>query len=418
MRLAAYVHEAERLRGAVRRCPTIGLTRDEPLDVPLPLTVDAGEAVGRLLDLTAEVDTPARDAYIDLEKRELKREAVGYRLDVYSTLARIDAALRHGEDAVDAAVETIPPRLSAAELGNVKFDHVLGYFETRYGQGGKSKERTYNLRLAASKLDGTVVMPGQTFDFNGTVGPRDEAHGYRVAPVIAQGEGAGRRPRRRHLPDQRHPAQGRVLRRACPWSSATPTRGRATYIKLRLPTRRWSNPTINFRFKNSFDAPIVLHETVANGVVRAEILGAERKLTVSYFRRIDEVVPFDEVERKTAKLPEGVRAAGAARASPAFARRARARGARQRLHRAREVERRIPAHHADHPRGDRAQGRRLQARSSTTPTPSTSSTSTSSSPRAPTSTPLAPPGPSPAAGRRRRASRASRASTAGRSARG
>ncbi|MGD0782142.1 MAG: hypothetical protein ABSA30_04680, partial [Candidatus Aminicenantales bacterium] len=90
----------------------------------------------------------------------LKPEAVGYRLDVYGTLARIDAALRKGEDTVDAAVETIAPRLSAAELGNVKFDHVLGYFETRYNPGGKGKERTYNLRLAASKLDGTVVMPG------------------------------------------------------------------------------------------------------------------------------------------------------------------------------------------------------------------------------------------------------------------
>jgi hypothetical protein len=61
----------------------------------------------------------------------------------------------------------------------------------------------------------------------------------------------------------------------------------------------------------------VLHETVANGVVRAEILGPERKLTVTYFRRIDEVVPFEEVERKTPKLPEGVRAL-AQRGIPGF----------------------------------------------------------------------------------------------------
>ena len=49
---------------------------------------------------------------------------------------------------------------------------------------------------------------------------------------------------------------------------------------------------------------------VAGGLVRAEILGPARKLTVTYFRRIDEVVPFEEVERKTPKLPEGVRALG------------------------------------------------------------------------------------------------------------
>ncbi len=44
------------------------------------------------------------------------------------------------------------------------------------------------------------------------------------------------------------------------------------YIKLGLDATV-VYPTINFRFKNSFDVPIVLHETVAGGVVRAEILG-------------------------------------------------------------------------------------------------------------------------------------------------
>jgi hypothetical protein len=88
------------------------------------------------------------------------------------------------------------------------------------------------------------------------------------------------------------------------------------YIKLGLDATV-VYPTINFRFRNSFDVPIVLHETVAGGVVRAEILGPERKLTVSYFRRIDEVVPFDEVERKTPKLPEGARAL-AQRGIPGF----------------------------------------------------------------------------------------------------
>jgi vancomycin resistance protein YoaR len=314
VRLASYVREAERPASAVRRAHEHAGKPDDPLDVPLPVTVDAAEAVGRLLDIKAEVDTPARDAYIDLEKHELKAESVGYRLDVYGTLARIDAAFRKGEDTVDAAVETIAPRLTAAELGNVKFDHVLGYFETRYSQGGKSKERTYNLRLAASKLDGTVVMPGQTFDFNATVGPRDEAHGYRVAPVIAQGElvdglGGGTC----QISGTLH---GAAFFAGLPMVERYPHSRPSYYIKLGLDATV-VYPTINFRFKNGFDTPIVLHETVAGGVVRAEILGAERKLTVTYFRRIEEVLPFDEVERKTPKLPEGARSL-AQRGIPGF----------------------------------------------------------------------------------------------------
>jgi len=304
VRLASYVHEAELPTSAVRRAHDRTKRPDDPLDVPLPVSVDAQTAIARLLDIKAEVDTPPRDAYIDLEKRALKPEAVGYRLDVYGTLARIDAALRRGEDSVDAAVETITPRLTAAELGNVKFDHVLGYFETKYSQGGKTKERTYNLRLAASKLDGTVVMPGQIFDFNATVGPRDEAHGYRVAPVIAQGElvdglGGGTC----QISGTLH---GAAFFAGLPMVERYPHSRPSFYIKMGLDATV-VYPTINFRFKNGFDTPIVLHETVANGIVRAEILGGERKLTVSYFRHVDEVLPFEEVERKTPKLPEGAR---------------------------------------------------------------------------------------------------------------
>jgi len=272
--------------------------------VPLPVSLDADVAVSKLLDLKAELDAPATDAFVDLETRQLKPEKVGHRLDVYGTIARIDAAFRMGRAEVDAAVEKVQPKLVREALGNVKFDQVLGYFETRYNQGGKYRDRTYNLRQAASRLDGAVVLPGETFDFNGVVGPRDEAHGYRVAPVIAQGElvdglGGGTC----QISGTLH---GAVFFAGLDIVERYPHSRPSYYIKMGLDATV-VYPTINFRFKNPFSYPIVLHETVANGVVRAEILGPSRKHTVTYFRRIDEVVPFEEVERKSEKLPEGKR---------------------------------------------------------------------------------------------------------------
>ena len=69
-------------------------------------------------------------------------------------------------------------------------------------------------------------------------------------------------------------------------------------------------PTINFRIRNSFPFPIVLHETVKNGIVRAEILGPKRTRTVTLIRRIDAALPFEEVERPDKQLPSGVRVLG------------------------------------------------------------------------------------------------------------
>jgi hypothetical protein len=66
-------------------------------------------------------------------------------------------------------------------------------------------------------------------------------------------------------------------------------------------------PTITLRLRNSFDHPVVLHETVRDGVVRAEVLGPKRSRTVTFVRKIDDVVPFAEIERTDPKLPKGVR---------------------------------------------------------------------------------------------------------------
>jgi vancomycin resistance protein YoaR len=313
VRLADFVREALRPESAVRR-EHKARKGDAPLDVPLPIVIDAEAAAAKLFEMKGELDAAAQDAYVDLERKVLVPEKVGHWLDVYGTIARIDAAFRRGEDTVEAAVEVIRPRLLASELGNVKFDQVLGYFETRYTQSEKTKDRVYNLRQAASKLDGAVVLPGQVFDFNGVVGPRDEAHGYRIAPVIAQGElvdglGGGTCQISGTLHGAAFFAGLDIVER---YPHSRPS----YYIKLGLDATV-VYPTINFRFKNSFDFPIVLHETVAGGVVRAEILGPKRKLTVTYFRRIDEVVAFEEVERPTPKLPEGVRAL-AQRGIPGF----------------------------------------------------------------------------------------------------
>ncbi len=304
LRLSQFVNEALAPGSALARAHAASAKAGEPVDVPLPLRVDGDRAIAKLVDIKAEVDKPSADATIDLEARKVRPEQIGYRMDVYGTLARLETAFRAGKTEVDVAVEEVVPKRRAAQLDGVKFDTVLGWFETRYSTAKKDEHRTYNLRLAASKLDGLVLMPGEELDFNEVVGPRDEAHGFRVAPVIAQGElvdgiGGGTC----QISGTLH---GAVFFAGLEIVERYPHSRPSSYIRMGLDATV-SYPNINYRFKNPFDFPVVLHEKVAGGVVRAEILGPERKLTVSYFRRIDEVLPFEEVERETEKLAAGER---------------------------------------------------------------------------------------------------------------
>ena len=45
-------------------------------------------------------------------------------------------------------------------------------------------ERTTNLELAASKLDGTMLLPGEEFSYNEEVGERTKEAGFKIAKVI------------------------------------------------------------------------------------------------------------------------------------------------------------------------------------------------------------------------------------------
>lgn len=278
-----------------------------PLELPVPLVLDPAEAMRELIRLKDETDRVPTDARMDLEKRELLPEAEGRLLDIDRTFLAIEQAVTRGERKIPTAIETLRPHRVAGELANVKFSHVLGHFETRYDRSDKARERTYNLRLAASKLDGHVLLPGETFSFNEIVGPRDEANGYRVAPVIAEGElvdgiGGGTC----QISGTLH---GAVFFAGLEVVERIPHTRPSSYIKMGLDATV-VYPTINFRFKNNFDFPVVLHETVKNGVVRAEILGPERKHFVTFMRRITESLPYEQIEREDDRLPRGVRVLG------------------------------------------------------------------------------------------------------------
>jgi vancomycin resistance protein YoaR len=276
----------------------------QPIVLPIPVALRYKEAFGALLRLKDEVDRPPIDARFDLETRRLLPEQSGAWLDVAETLARIDAASVRGERAVKAAFDTQPARLAQAQMGGVSFGEVLGWFETRYATDKKHEARTFNLRLAASKLDGHVILAGETFDFNDVVGPRDEANGYKVAPVIAQGElvdgvGGGTC----QIAGTLH---GAAFFSGLDIVERHPHTRPSFYIKMGLDATV-VYPAITLRLRNGFGHPVVLHETVRGGVVRAEVLGPTRSRTVTLVRKIDDVVPFAEVERRDPKLPRGTK---------------------------------------------------------------------------------------------------------------
>ncbi len=65
---------------------------------------------------------------------------------------------------------------------NARLPYLLGSCKTSLA--GSSMERIQNIRIAAGKISGTVLRPGERFSYNQTVGKRELSKGFLPAPAI------------------------------------------------------------------------------------------------------------------------------------------------------------------------------------------------------------------------------------------
>ncbi len=100
--------------------------------------------------------------------------------DFYETVCK---AIDAGSDMVK--IDIVEKK--AEDILSFKKSHcVKGKFSTAFYTS--SAERAHNISLAAKKIDGYVILPGETFSFNEVVGKRTRENGFKDAKVILNGE--------------------------------------------------------------------------------------------------------------------------------------------------------------------------------------------------------------------------------------
>ena len=89
-------------------------------------------------------------------------------------------------DTVEIPLTITEPAVTGESLRGLLFRDVLGYQTTVFASSGEN--RINNIKLAASKLDGLVLMPGEVFSYNETIGQRTKEAGFLEAGAYADGE--------------------------------------------------------------------------------------------------------------------------------------------------------------------------------------------------------------------------------------
>jgi vancomycin resistance protein YoaR len=90
-------------------------------------------------------------------------------------------------NSVDLPVAVQQAPALPADLGTLGLNDEIAEASTSYA--GSIPERKHNIELAAQLLNGTVVMPGQTFSFNAEIGPMTLEAGFQIAYGIAADNG-------------------------------------------------------------------------------------------------------------------------------------------------------------------------------------------------------------------------------------
>lgn len=136
----------------------------------------------------AEVEVEPRDASIVMSggRPTVRPSQVGHTVPPAGLAKAVLGVLPKTGDERVAVVETVTkqPKLTTEKLKGLGVKEVVGEFTTSYPH---AEYRNINIGRAAELINGTLVLPGETFSFNNTVGERTAANGFTDGLVIKGG---------------------------------------------------------------------------------------------------------------------------------------------------------------------------------------------------------------------------------------
>ncbi|MBR4890072.1 MAG: VanW family protein [Clostridia bacterium] len=171
-----------------------------------------------------------------------------------------------GSQTITIPAKITHPEVSTESLNESLISHKLGTYTTDFSTS--SADRSYNIKLACSKIDGYVLAPGEEFSYNEVVGPRTVQAGFKMANV--------------YVGNTVQPGIGGGI---CQVSSTL--FNAAVYADLDITSRRNHTLTVayvpggrdatvsygavDFKFKNNYEKPIL---------IRAECVGKKNVISI------------------------------------------------------------------------------------------------------------------------------------------
>lgn len=132
----------------------------------------------------SEVHKEPQNAYFETEPYKIYTDVDG--IDFKISIEEVKNIIS-SEDKEEYTIPLVIKKaeITINELGKEAFPYEISSFSTKYD--ASNRNRSTNLEIAARKINGKVLMPGETFSFNTVVGKRTIEEGYKDAKIYADG---------------------------------------------------------------------------------------------------------------------------------------------------------------------------------------------------------------------------------------
>ena len=227
---------------------------------PSPIDLDA---------IYNEVHKDPVDAYYTTDPYVVHPSSTGLDFDISMDEAR--EMLKTYQEEYTIPLKVTYPSVSTNDIGSEAFPDLLSSFRTSFTSSNSN--RSTNIRLCSEKINGTVLMPGETFSFNQVVGKRTPEAGFKPATAYSGGKvvqeyGGG-------ICQVSSTLYNAVLYANLEITERTNHGYKPSYVDPGLDaTVSWGGP--DFKFTNNRDYPIRIVCDTSNKILNVYIYGLKR----------------------------------------------------------------------------------------------------------------------------------------------
>lgn len=247
-----------------------------------------------------EIYKEPKDAYVTKNPTEVHTHVNG--VDFAISIEEAKKIIQEDKEEYTIPLKITIANKTIADLGEEAFPDMLSTFTTRYD--ASNYNRSTNIELATKSINGTVIMPGEVFSYNQTIGRTTLEKGYKEGTAYVGGKvvpdvGGGICQVSSTLYNTALLANLEITERSnhlFETSYVSPSRDATVY---------WGS--IDFKFKNTRSYPVKIVGTAKNGVVKIDLYGIkeEEEYEVVIESEVISYIPNETEYKKDSTLEKG-----------------------------------------------------------------------------------------------------------------